>query len=561
MSATSKTGGGSVTGEGAGDLDAVRASPLSLADHLETQLDLATADRALREAGRYIIRSLSEAGYLVEDTREIAEALGCDVGIVLTALRLVQGLDPPGIAARDLAECLRIQLRERGRLDQPMETLLARLDLVARRDEASLRRLCGVDEEALNLMLAELRSLDPKPGLAFGEAPIASLAPDLYVRVRPDGQFDIELNGLTVPRLVLDRAYQAEHCPFGAQRTRPGIHRRMRQKRQLAYAQSSTSAPRRSSRSGARSCGSRAHFSTTERVTCGRMNLRSIAEAIGMHESTISRVTANKAIGSDLGTFPMKYFFSAALNGADGASPHSSEAVRHRIKAMIASENGRSGAVRRCHCAAIAFVRRGHRATHRRQIPRGIAHSFIGAAAALPSRGNVGLRLSRLVLPGWKPHHRGQERLTREDDMTLRVSGKNLDIGEALQAQVEDRVESAITKYFNGGYSGHVTVARDGTGFRTDCVLHLTSGMTLEASGNAQDAYASFDQTAERIEKRLRRYKRRLKEHSASAAARANGRQVPYLVFESPTDETFEEERITTPSWWRRPPSRCTACR
>jgi ribosomal subunit interface protein len=126
--------------------------------------------------------------------------------------------------------------------------------------------------------------------------------------------------------------------------------------------------------------------------------------------------------------------------------------------------------------------------------------------------------------------------------MTLRVSGKNLDIGEALRRQVEERVESALTKYFNGGYSGHVTVAKDGTGFRTDCVLHLTSGMTLEASGNAHDAYASFDQTAERIEKRLRRYKRRLKEHSASAAARANGRQVPYLVFESPTDEMVEED-------------------
>jgi ribosomal subunit interface protein len=126
--------------------------------------------------------------------------------------------------------------------------------------------------------------------------------------------------------------------------------------------------------------------------------------------------------------------------------------------------------------------------------------------------------------------------------MTLRVSGKNLDIGEALRSQVEDRVESALSKYFNGGYSGHVTVAKDGAGFRTDCVLHLTSGMTLEASGNAHDAYASFDQTAERIEKRLRRYKRRLKEHSASAAARANGRQVPYQVFESPTDEMVEEE-------------------
>jgi ribosomal subunit interface protein len=129
-----------------------------------------------------------------------------------------------------------------------------------------------------------------------------------------------------------------------------------------------------------------------------------------------------------------------------------------------------------------------------------------------------------------------------EAKMTLRVSGKNLDIGETLRAQVEERVENALSKYDSGGYSGHVTVARDGFGFRTDCVLHLSSGMTLEASGNAPDAYASFDQTAERIEKRLRRYKRRLKEHSASAAARANGRQAPYLVFESPSDESVEEE-------------------
>jgi ribosomal subunit interface protein len=124
--------------------------------------------------------------------------------------------------------------------------------------------------------------------------------------------------------------------------------------------------------------------------------------------------------------------------------------------------------------------------------------------------------------------------------MALRVSGKNLDIGEALRSQVEARVAGALAKYFDGGYSGHVTVARDGTGFRTDCVLHLTSGMTLEASGSAVDAYASFDQTAERIERRLRRYKQRLKERSGSA----NGRgavQVSYTVIEAPTDESIKE--------------------
>ena len=106
----------------------------------------------------------------------------------------------------------------------------------------------------------------------------------------------------------------------------------------------------------------------------------------------------------------------------------------------------------------------------------------------------------------------------------LRVSGKNIDIGESLRAKVETRVAGALAKYFDGSYSGHVTVAKDGTGFRTDCVLHLTSGITLEASGLAHDAYASFDQTAERIEKRLRRYKKRLKDRSGNRGRARRGR-------------------------------------
>jgi ribosomal subunit interface protein len=126
--------------------------------------------------------------------------------------------------------------------------------------------------------------------------------------------------------------------------------------------------------------------------------------------------------------------------------------------------------------------------------------------------------------------------------MALRVSGKNLDIGEALRSQVQARMAGALTKYFDGGYSGHVTVTRDGTGFRTDCVLHLNSGMTLEATGAAQDAYASFDQSAERIERRLRRYKQRLKDHPVTSGGRNPSLAAPYSVLEPPTDETVEEE-------------------
>jgi ribosomal subunit interface protein len=126
-------------------------------------------------------------------------------------------------------------------------------------------------------------------------------------------------------------------------------------------------------------------------------------------------------------------------------------------------------------------------------------------------------------------------------EMTLRVSGKNLDIGESLRTKVEARLADTLAKYFDGRYSGHVTVSRDGIGFRTECVLHLTSGMTLEASGSAADAYASFDQTAERIEKRLRRYKRRLKDHPSTGARDSRPTEIPYSVIATPEEETEEE--------------------
>ncbi|HEY0352312.1 MAG TPA: ribosome-associated translation inhibitor RaiA [Enterovirga sp.] len=128
--------------------------------------------------------------------------------------------------------------------------------------------------------------------------------------------------------------------------------------------------------------------------------------------------------------------------------------------------------------------------------------------------------------------------------MAIRISGKNLDIGAALRAQVEERVAAALTKYSDGGAgSGHVTVSRDGGGFRTDCVINLGSGITLEASGAAPDAYASFDQTAIRIEKRLRRYKRRIKDRSASNRVQASQvAESAYAVIEAPADEVEETE-------------------
>ncbi|KRE06534.1 Fis family transcriptional regulator [Bosea sp. Root381] len=126
--------------------------------------------------------------------------------------------------------------------------------------------------------------------------------------------------------------------------------------------------------------------------------------------------------------------------------------------------------------------------------------------------------------------------------MSLRISGRNLDVGEALRGQAESRVAAALGKYYEGGFQGHVTVGKDGTAFKTDGVLHLSSGITLEASGTAHDAYASLDKMAERIEKRLRRYKRRLKDRSASTNGREPAAEIPSYVIAAPDEEIEEVE-------------------
>lgn len=121
--------------------------------------------------------------------------------------------------------------------------------------------------------------------------------------------------------------------------------------------------------------------------------------------------------------------------------------------------------------------------------------------------------------------------------MSLRVSGKNINIGEALRQHVTQRLENATAKYFDGGVSGHVTISPEGSGYRTDCVLHLTSGIDLQADGRAQEPYASFDQAADRIEKRLRRYKSRLKGHHDHHPEAGRAEVVPYQVLEAPDQE------------------------
>ncbi|MBF9233262.1 RNA polymerase factor sigma-54 [Microvirga alba] len=330
--ASVRTSGAAASELGA-DLEATLARSVSLAEHLETQLDLATADPQARAIGQHLIHSLNEAGYLTDDVAEIATRLQVAPQQVEGMVALIQSFDPPGIGARNLSECLSLQLKERNRLDPAMEILLGRLDLVAKRDFATLRRLCGVDEEDLADMLAEIRRLEPKPGLAFAPTRVDVLIPDVWVRPAPEGGFIVELNPDTLPRILLDRSYYTRV----AQSVRNATDKNF-----LSECLQSASWLTRSLDQRAQTILKVATEIVRQQEGFFRegvaalrpLTLKDVAEKIDMHESTVSRVVANKAVGTARGSIAMKYFFTVGL----GQAGHSAEAVRHRIKQLVAAE-------------------------------------------------------------------------------------------------------------------------------------------------------------------------------------------------------------------------------
>ncbi|HEY0571689.1 MAG TPA: RNA polymerase sigma-54 factor, partial [Enterovirga sp.] len=228
-------------------------------------------------------------------------------------------------------------LRDRNRFDPAMQALIGRLDLVAKRDLAALRRICGVDEEDLAEMLVELRQLDPKPGRAFGGGPVQTLVPDVFVRALPDGNWHIELNPDTLPRVLVNQAYHTKVSRnLKSDAEKSFISECLQSANWLTRSleQRSKTILKVASEIVRQQDGFFIHGVSHLRP----LNLKTVADAIGIHESTVSRVTSNKAIGTARGTFEMKYFFTASIPGAAGAEAHSSEAVRHRIRQLVDAE-------------------------------------------------------------------------------------------------------------------------------------------------------------------------------------------------------------------------------
>lgn len=333
----SNTGaGGSGPSEGY-DFEANHTTEKSLHEHLHDQLALARLAPADQLIASRLIEDTDDAGYCRMEPDEVAETLGTDVEDVLAVLGVCQGFEPTGIMARSLNECLELQLREQDRLDPAMAKLLEHLDLAARHDLARLSDLCGVDTDDVADMLSELRELNPRPGSAFSSGAAVAVAPDVIVRELPHGAYGVELNAETLPRVIMNRAYYAEvskvatggeekefieECAADANWLIKSLDQRARTvlkvSREIVRQQDA--------------------FFAHGIAHLRPLNLKTVADAIEMHESTVSRVTSNKYVSTPRGTFELKYFFSTAIASTGTGEAHSAEAVRHRIKQLIENE-------------------------------------------------------------------------------------------------------------------------------------------------------------------------------------------------------------------------------
>ena len=322
-------------------IDQTMASEITLREHLIEQLDLSIRDATQRLIGRAMIDSIDERGYLNTPIKELSEQFGCEVALVETVLTILQTFVPTGVFARDLIECFSLQLAERDRLDPAMEALLDNLGYLTKHDFLGLRRICGVDGEDLADMLAELRTLDPKPGFAFDKVAVEYVTADVMMRAKQGGGWEIELNNDTLPRVLLNRAYYSE------------ISNLAQDKDDKAFVQEKFE----SANWLVRALDQRARTILKVATEIIRQQdaffrhgvshlkpliLSDVAAAVNLHESTISRVTTNKYIATPRGLLELKYFFTAAINSSDGGDQYSAETVRHKIKLMIDNESAKS---------------------------------------------------------------------------------------------------------------------------------------------------------------------------------------------------------------------------
>jgi len=338
--------GNSTSGVGAnpdmaGGFEATLASEQTLHEHLTEQLTMAGLETSDRMIAQHLINMVNEAGYVTGSLEELAERLGTELDVIEKVLISIQGFEPIGVFARDLSECLAIQLRDKNRYDPAMEALLANIELLAKHDFPALLKICQVNKEDLREMVTEIQELNPKPGHIFGDVVVQPVVPDVFVREGADGNWIVELNTETLPRVLVNQQYYST------------VNRSTNSEQEKTYlsdcladanwlVKSLDQRARTILKVAKELVKQQDGFLAYGIQYLKPLNLKIIADAISMHESTVSRVTNNKYISTPRGVFELKYFFTSSISSSEGGDDHSAESVRHRIKTLIDNETVKS---------------------------------------------------------------------------------------------------------------------------------------------------------------------------------------------------------------------------
>jgi RNA polymerase sigma-54 factor len=321
--------------EGRG-LEETLTSERNLREHLQEQIAVDITDSMMRLLAEMLIDRLDDAGYLREDTQQLAEVLGASELMLEATIVALQKLDPVGICARSLKECLEIQLRERNRLDPVMRIMLEHLEMIGQGDLAGLRKKCGVDEEDFAGMLADIRQCNPKPASGFTRDEAQSVIPDVIIRRGKSGQWLVELNSEALPRVLVNRRYAAEVGGKGDKEAKKFLSEQLTNANWLVKALDQRA---NTILKVAQEIVKQQDMFLMHGIRFLKpLVLKDISEAVGMHESTVSRVTTQKYMATPRGTLEMKYFFTSAISGSTGEGEFSSKTVMYYIKELIDAE-------------------------------------------------------------------------------------------------------------------------------------------------------------------------------------------------------------------------------
>jgi len=331
------SGGSRSFESGDNNLEAYVADQITLREHLQQQLHLAMTDPARLMIGQHLIDMIDDGGYLRGDLDELAERLGASPELVSSTLETVQNFEPSGVFARDVGECLALQLADQGDLTDLMKALCDHIDLLGTHKIDQLKRAVGVDMDELTEMIAHIRQLDPKPGHQFDQAMVQPVVPDVFVRQISNGGWHVELNSETLPRILVNRTYYATVAK-GARSSEDKTYLSDCLNTANWLTKSLDQRARTILKVGQEVVRQQDAFFAHGIEHLRPLNLKTVAEAIEMHESTVSRVTSNKYIGTPRGIFELKYFFTSAISSSENGEAHSSESVRYKIKQLIDAE-------------------------------------------------------------------------------------------------------------------------------------------------------------------------------------------------------------------------------